>query len=181
VEKIKRDIKITTIYEGTSEIQRRLIAMFRLQKTVRSKGAYYSEMADTLEKLPENCGSKHLAAAIRVLNELILGARASKLTKSQYVMFLLADMMSWSEVGDALCRKAAQYRGKERTPEFVNAASRLFVREVIEAVYLKGLKIAQGCETVMDDVLQSLNALNLTGVMKNNLKDMDTVSAELVK
>ena len=49
VEKIKRDVKITCIYEGTSEIQQRLIAMFRLQKTVRTKGEYYKNMASALE------------------------------------------------------------------------------------------------------------------------------------
>ena len=31
VEKIKRDIKILTIYEGTSEIQQNIISMFRLK------------------------------------------------------------------------------------------------------------------------------------------------------
>ena len=181
VEKIKRDIKITTIYEGTSEIQRRLIAMFRLQKTVRSKGGYYSEMADALEKLPEESGASSLAAAVRVLNDMILKARKSKLTKSQYVMFLLADIMTNCEVGDAVCRKAAQYSGKGRSPEFMNASARLFVREVIENTYLNGLKITQGCETVLDDVIQSLDALNLTGIMKDNLKEMDAVSSELVR
>jgi alkylation response protein AidB-like acyl-CoA dehydrogenase len=181
VEKIKRDIKITTIYEGTSEIQRRLIAMFRLQKTVRSKGAYYSDMADALEKLPEDCGAKQLAATIRVLNEMILGARKSKLTKSQYVMFLLADMMTYCEVGDALCRKAANHSGKERSSEFMNASARLFVREVVENLFINGFKVTQGCETAMDDVVQSLNALNIAEIMRDNLKDLDTVSAELVR
>jgi len=41
VEKIKRDVKILTIYEGTSEIQRSIISMFRLRTTVRSKGGFY--------------------------------------------------------------------------------------------------------------------------------------------
>jgi alkylation response protein AidB-like acyl-CoA dehydrogenase len=181
VEKIKRDIKITTIYEGTSEIQRRLIAMFRLQKTVRSKGEYYSNMAHALEKLPPDGGAGQLAGAIRVLNEMIFGARKLKLTKSQYVMFLLADMMTWCEVGDALCRKAAHYSGKRRTPEFIKTAARLFVRDVVETVYINGLKIAQGCETAMDDAVPSLHALDVAGVMKDNLKDMDRVSAELVR
>ncbi|MBN1850008.1 MAG: acyl-CoA dehydrogenase family protein [Deltaproteobacteria bacterium] len=181
VEKIKRDIKITTIYEGTSEIQRRLISMFRLQKTVRSKGEYYLAMADALEKLPEDCGARPLAVNIRVLNDLILGARKSKLTKSQYVMFLLADMMIHCEVGEALCRKAAGHNGKGKSIAYMKASARLFVREVAENVYTNGLRVAQGCETVLDDVLRSLHAMNLTDMMKGNLLDMDTVSAELVK
>ena len=181
VEKIKRDIKITTIYEGTSEIQRRLIAMFRLQKTVRSKGEYYSDMAGSLDKLSEGIGGQELAGALRVLNDIILSARKAKLTKSQYVMFLIADMMTWCEVGDSLCKKAADYQGKERSPEFMKAVSRLFVREAIEKVYLNGLKIANGCDTALDDITEKLNLLNLNTLMKNNLKDMDIVAAELVK
>ncbi|MFC1868735.1 acyl-CoA dehydrogenase family protein [Thermodesulfobacteriota bacterium] len=181
VEKIKRDIKITTIYEGTSEILRRLISMFRLQKTVRSKGEYYSAMAGELEKLSGGLGAQQLAAAIRLLNEIILNARKNKLTKSQYVMFLLADMMTWCEVGEALCKKAAAYEGTERSSEYMKAAARLFVREVAEKVYLNGLKISRGCDTIMEDIADRLNALNLGDLMKDNLKDMDIVSAELVK
>ena len=181
VEKIKRDIKITTIYEGTSEIQRRLIAMFRLQKTVRSKGEYYSTMADDLEKFPEDVGARPLAEAVRLMNDIILAARRTRLTKSQYVMFLLADLMTWCEVGNILCRKAADYRGKERSSEYMMAAARLFSRETVEKVYFNGLKICRGCETAIDDIAERLNSLNLAELMKDNLKDMDTVSDELVK
>ncbi|MBN1627554.1 MAG: acyl-CoA dehydrogenase, partial [Deltaproteobacteria bacterium] len=181
VEKIKRDIKITTIYEGTSEIQQRVIAMFRLQKTVKSKGEYYGKMAEGLEKLPNDTGAKDLAAMIRLLNDTIIEARAKKVTRSQYATFLLADMMTWTEVGDALCRKAANYTGKERSPEYMKASARLFVKEVAEKMYINGLKICTGCDAELTDLAERLNGLNLADIMKNNLKDMDLVSAELVK
>ena len=181
VEKIKRDIKITCIYEGTSEIQQRLIAMFRLQKTVRTKGEYYKNMADELEKLIGDTGAKDLAVMIRLLNDIILESRGSKLTKSQYVTFLMADMMTWAEVGDSLCHKAAAYAGKEKTPEFMKAAARLFVKEVAEKIYINGLRICMGCDTELDALAGRLNGLNLANIMKNNLKDMYLVSAELVK
>jgi hypothetical protein len=71
VEKIKRDIKITTIFEGTSEIQRSIIATFRLRETVRSKGRFYLDKAEGFDKLPDSCGAKPLAQAIRVLNETV--------------------------------------------------------------------------------------------------------------
>lgn len=181
VEKIKRDIKITTIYEGTSEIQQRLIAMFRLQKTVRSKGEYYNNMADGLAKLPEDTGAKDLGTMIRLLNDMILEARKNKVTRSQYVTFLLADIMTWAEVGDALCRKAADYAGKERSPEYMKAAARLFVKEVAEKMYINGLRICMGCNAELTELAESLNNLNLANLMKDSLKDMDLVSAELVK
>ena len=181
VEKIKRDLKITTIFEGTSEIQRNIISTFRLRTTVRSKGRYYLDMAEALDKLPEESGARLVSDCMRILNEAIFNARKVKLTKSQYVMFLLADMMACCEVGEALCQKAATYTGRERTPEFMKATARLFAREVGEKVYLNGLRIACGCDKDMDELKERLNSLDLALAMKANLSDMDLVARELVK
>jgi alkylation response protein AidB-like acyl-CoA dehydrogenase len=181
VEKVKRDIKITTIYEGTSEIQQRLISMFRLQKTVRSKGDYYKDMAKELESLAGDTGARELASMIRLLNDIILEARAGKVTRSQYATFLMADMMTWCEVGAALCKKAAGYNGKSRSHEFMEAASRLFVREAAEKFYINGLKICVGFVAELKGLAGRLNGLDLMDIMKNNLKDMDTISTELVR
>jgi alkylation response protein AidB-like acyl-CoA dehydrogenase len=181
VEKIKRDVKILPIYEGTSEIQRNIISMFRMRSTVRSKGGFYQEMAEGLNKLPDNCNGPLLARAFLAMNQVILGARKHKLTKSQYIMFLLADMMTWCEVGDSLCRKAAAYGGEQnRSSIFMKAAARLFVRDAIEKVYLNGLKIIHGYNQEIEDVEESLNALNMGLVMKDSIKDMDLVAGELV-
>ncbi len=46
VEKIRRDARILTIYEGTSEIQQNIIGVFRMRENVRSKGRFYTAMAD---------------------------------------------------------------------------------------------------------------------------------------
>ena len=181
VEKIKRDVKILTIYEGTSEIQRNIISMFRLRTTVRSKGGFYREMADRLSKLPEDTGGPTLAEAILIMNDVILSARKHKLTKSQHVMFLLADMMTWTETGNALCHKGAVYAGGQaRTPSFVKATARLFAREAIEKVYLNSIKIVQGCEKRDDEMPETLESLDMGKVLRDNLKDMDIISAELV-
>ena len=181
VEKIKRDVKILTIYEGTSEIQRNIISMFRLRTTVRSKGDFYREMADRLSRLPEETGGPTLAKAILIMNDVILSARKHKLTKSQHVMFLLADMMTWTEIGNALCHKGAVYAGDQaRTPSFINAAARLFAREAVEKVYLNGIKIIQGCEKRDDEMVETIESLDMGKVLRDNLKDMDIISAELV-
>jgi alkylation response protein AidB-like acyl-CoA dehydrogenase len=182
VEKIKRDVKILTIYEGTSEIQRSIISMFRMRNTVRSKGAFYEDMAKTLEKLPLDCGGPLVAKALRVLNEIIGAARKKKLTKNQYVMFLLADMMTWTEVADALCRKAAGYErsGRPHTPEFIKAAARLFAREALQKVQTNGAKIVQGCDQSVEDRPDLLLKLDVAVSMRGFLEDMDQVSRELV-
>lgn len=181
VEKIKRDVKILPIYEGTSEIQRNIISMFRLRETVRSKGGFYLEMADSLESLPKECAGPSVARSIRTMNDVILSARRYKLTKSQYVMFLLADMMTLCEIGKGLCHKAALYEGNQsRSLDFLRACARLFAREVIEKVYLNGLRIVYGCDQAIEEVGEKLNALNLGEAMKNNLKDMNLISGELL-
>ena len=182
VEKIKRDVKILPIYEGTSEIQRNIIAMFRMRETVRSKGGFYQQMADGLDRLSEECAGPLLARTIRAMNEVILGARKTKLTKSQYVMFLLADMITWCEVGGTLCHKAALYKGDgSRSREFMNAVARLFTRDAVERVYLNGLKIIYGCNKTLDEVGEKLNTLNMAMAMNGKLNDMNLVSSELIK
>ncbi len=181
VEKIKRDIKILTIYEGTSEIQQNIISTFRLRNTVRSKGGFYGEMADRLENLPEECGGTILANALRAINSLIFDARKNKLTKSQHVMFQLADIITWCEVANALCHKAAVYKGgQNRSADYIKACARLFAREALEKAHQNGIKIAQGCGPIMEEAVEALDSLNVGQAMKGNLQDMDLVSAELV-
>ncbi|MBW2216276.1 MAG: acyl-CoA dehydrogenase family protein [Deltaproteobacteria bacterium] len=181
VEKIKRDVKILTIYEGTSEIQQSIISTFRLRSTVRSKGAFYQDMADSVEKLPEECGGAILARAIRATNNMIFSARKNKLTKSQHVMFQLAEMITWCEISSAMCQKAAVYDGsQDRSSDYVKACARLFAREAIEKVYTNGIRIAQGCGFDIGEAVEELNSMNLGEAMKDGLADMDLVSAELV-
>jgi alkylation response protein AidB-like acyl-CoA dehydrogenase len=153
-----------------------------MRSTVKSKGGFYQEMADTLQSLPEDCGGPLLAEGIRTLNRIIMGTRRQKLTRSQYVMFLLADMMTWCEIGDALCHKAASHRGdQKRSVDFMKATARLLAREAIEKVYLNGVRIVHGCGQEPDTMAEDLGALNLGKVMRDHLRDMDLISAELVR
>ena len=180
VEKIKRDIKITTIFEGTSEIQRNIISIFRLRETVRSKGRFYLDMAEALEKLAPDCGAQTVARSIRLLIDVVLNTRKHKLTRSQYVMFLLADMMTWCEVGEALCHKAATEQGNGRSPDFMKAVARLFAGEVATKACVNGTKIAQGCGEIMGEVIPRLKELDLGEISRNFMADMDKVAAEIV-
>jgi hypothetical protein len=154
--------------------------MFRLRESVRSKGRYYADMADVLEGLPESCGGPVLGRAVRALNGTLLAARKHRLTRSQHVMFLLADMMTWCEVGDALCRKAAQGDAGLRSVEFIQAASRLFAQEALEVVHREGLRIARGCGDVVPDAVESLKDLNPEQAVEGYLESMDRIAQELV-
>jgi alkylation response protein AidB-like acyl-CoA dehydrogenase len=180
VEKIKRDLKITTIFEGTSEIQRNIISMFRMRTTVRSRGAFYGEVAERLAGLRPETGGPVLSRAVSALNDLINAARARKLTRSQHVMFLLADMMTWCEVGDAICRKASEGGSGPRSQAFLEAAARLFALEAVETVLRAGLRVARGCGEDLGAEVQTLNDLDPTEGMAGYLADMDAVARELV-
>jgi alkylation response protein AidB-like acyl-CoA dehydrogenase len=180
VEKIKRDVKITTIYEGTSEILQNVIAMFRMREAVRSKGRCYLDMADGLARLSAETGAPWVAAALRTLADTVLAARDLKLTKSQHVMFLLADMMTWCEVAEALCHKAAAYQGGAKwSPGFLNATARLFARNTLELAHTNGSRILRGAEPVCPEADRVLAQADTSGCQAGSLKDMDLVATEL--
>ncbi len=70
VEKIKRDVRITTIYEGTSEIMEWTIARDRWQLHLKSRGQYYLDWAARAEKRhaqSPNVGAGLAAMALRSL------------------------------------------------------------------------------------------------------------------
>ena len=67
VEKIRRDIKITTIYEGTSEIQQNIISTFRWKSTRKTKGAFYRDIGDDMLELEKELGTPLLAFSCRDL------------------------------------------------------------------------------------------------------------------
>ena len=180
VEKIKRDVKILTIYEGTSEIQLNIISLFRMRETVRSKGGYYEKMAEDMDALSGACGADILAWAIRVTNSVVMELRKAKLTKSQYVMFLLADMMTWCEVAHSMCLKAAAQEGDgRRSKEFMTASARLFAREAAEKVYVNALKVMHGSGTALEVPL--LAEMDPGRIMNAAFADMDLVARELCR
>ena len=51
VEKIRRDVRITTIYEGTSEIMEMTISRDRWQLHLKTRGQHYHEQARKFEAL----------------------------------------------------------------------------------------------------------------------------------
>jgi alkylation response protein AidB-like acyl-CoA dehydrogenase len=138
VEKIKRDVKITCIYEGTSEIQQNIISTFRWKKTRKTKGGYYEGLAEEMSALAEShpgCGARSYAVCARALNAAVNLAHEHRLTKLQHVMFALADMMTHVEVGIGLSRKAAAAAASEA--EMFQAASRIFANEVCQLMLAK--------------------------------------------
>jgi alkylation response protein AidB-like acyl-CoA dehydrogenase len=178
VEKIKRDVKITCIYEGTSEIQQNIISTFRWKKTRKTKGAFYEEMATGLDGLHGDCdraGCRTLAACARALNRTIDFAHENRLTRHQQVMFALADMMTHVEVGESMARLAVN-----EADETNLAAARIFANTCARLVAEKTRLIVMGSDVVAaetaDQFLPSLDLSALEGSYRGLIDDMDRIA-----
>jgi alkylation response protein AidB-like acyl-CoA dehydrogenase len=184
VEKIKRDVKITCIYEGTSEIQQSIISMFRWRATVKSKGTFYGDMAAEMEALAgsrPDVGAAIYARAAKALNETIRFAHDNKLTKSQFVMFCLADMMTYVEVGVGMAGKAHRLaEGDAVGARKMQAMSRIFANEVAGLVFWNSMKIVAGSgitdAKAMSALKEKIDDETLAAGCDGLVKDMDTVA-----
>ncbi|MFP4346716.1 MAG: acyl-CoA dehydrogenase [Desulfococcaceae bacterium] len=184
VEKIKRDVKITCIYEGTSEIQQNIISTFRWKKTRKSKGEFYGAMAAEMESLHterDDIGARFYGIAAKSLNELINRVHENKLPRHQYVMFCLADLMAHVEVGISLARKAARLSDDNdpRAAHF-RTVSRIFANMVSELTVGSALKILSGTGVfdmeALGDFMAVTHCDELSDSYRNIISDMNRVA-----
>jgi alkylation response protein AidB-like acyl-CoA dehydrogenase len=184
VEKIKRDVRITTIYEGTSEIQQNIISTFRWKKSRKSKGRFYGEMAaemDQLEKDCPGCGGRYYALAARALSHLIGVADTRRLTRQQMVMFDLAELMAHVEVGIATARKAQRLiAANDPEAERATLVARIFARHACELFERNSLRILTGTGEIDDTAvavsLAEIRFSEFAGSCRNHIKDMDRLA-----
>jgi len=191
VEKIRRDVRITSIYEGTSEIQQNIIGVFRWKKTVSSKGAFYEEMAaacDAAHAENDQCGGKIIAAALRGLNDVVLDAHKSKAIRHQIAQFELADTICRCEVGSALVRKAVRMSAECPDKAAVcSAAARAFARQAMESVLEVAHRITAGFAEPGDEeatghsreMIQQIKERLPAGAMNGLWADMAVVGEHL--
>jgi len=184
VEKIKRDVKITCIYEGTSEIQQNIISTFRWKITRKTKGKYYGAISSEMEELENtlnDAGCKFYGLAAKALNDTIMIVHDNKLTKKQHIMFALSDMMTHVEVGASIARKAKSLvEAGDPKAEKIKAMSRIFANEVAQVVTHNILKILMGSGTfdqkTVSDFMETISYSKLLGSYENVIKDMDMVA-----
>ncbi|MCK4469298.1 MAG: acyl-CoA dehydrogenase, partial [Desulfobacterales bacterium] len=184
VEKIKRDVKITCIYEGTSEILQNIISTFRWKKTRKSKGAYYMAISSEMEELDSamgDAGCRFYGLAAKALNDAIMLVNDNRLTKQQYIMFALADMMTYVEVGASMARKAMNLN-KTGNPgaEKIKAMSRIFANHTAQLVAQNILKILKGLgmfdQQTVSEFMETVAFNELICSYENIIKDMDIVA-----
>jgi alkylation response protein AidB-like acyl-CoA dehydrogenase len=169
VEKIKRDARITTIYEGTSEIMEMTISRDRWQLHLKTKGQYYHDLARQSEALHSkhpNVGAGTAALALHGLAELLETARIHRLTRHQHILFRVGEWIAYAESAGALAKRAARAAEGTLNPKAhtrfdaaaLAAISRIFAREAAMKVAADGTRWLQATATGPE-----IESMNLEG------------------
>jgi len=189
VEKIKRDVKITCIYEGTSEIQQNIISTFRWKAARKSRGEFYgsiaSEMMDLEAELP-GAGGRYCSLSAAALSKGIDLAHEHRLTRQQVIMFALADMMTHVEIGACFARKALHLaRTGDASAEKYRIMSRIFAGEAAQLVAQQSLKVLLGPgifdEGLIVEFLETISYRQLIRSYQGIIQDMDKMADILFK
>ena len=182
VEKIKRDVRITTIYEGTSEIMEMTIARDRWQQHLKTRGQHYHEQARALERLGPEAGADVAALAHHALAELFEACRTARLTRHQHVLLRLGQLAAVTEGAAALCRRALRAdRPDNASHRFDQAAlvpmARVNAREAALTVAVEGLRWVAGADGGDAAALASRVGLPAIQAAQSGLiADMDAVA-----
>ena len=188
VEKIKRDVRITTIYEGTSEIMEMTIARDRWQQHLKSRGDYYHARAREMEELhtrrPET-GAAIAALGLHALAEILETCRVARLTRNQHVLLRLGELIAWVECGACLSRRAAATienrldakAEKRHSPETLSAMARVLARQAAAKAAGDGLSLVVGADG--GDAAGLSAAINLGAIQQAQaglIADMNAVA-----
>ncbi len=184
VEKIKRDVRITTIYEGTSEIMEWTIARDRWQLHLKSRGGYYSDWAARLEakaaSQPDN-GLASAALGMRALVVVLERCRIDRLTRNQHVLFRLGELIAFAETAAIFAERVVD-KPTEAIPLDVptrQAMARVHAREAALKVASDGLRWAIGAGQTDPNLANSLGLPAIYAAQAGLIEDMDLVAEAL--
>jgi alkylation response protein AidB-like acyl-CoA dehydrogenase len=181
VEKIKRDVRITTIYEGTSEILEWTIARDRWQCHLKTRGAHYLDWADRLVR-GGGPGAATAALALRALAALLERCRLDRLTRSQHMLFRLGELVSLAETAAVFSERAQTRptRAIALDPETLATLARIHAREAAHRVAVEGLRWAEGAGQTDGGLAQAVGLPAALAAQKGLLDDMDRAARDLV-
>jgi alkylation response protein AidB-like acyl-CoA dehydrogenase len=193
VEKIRRDVRITTIYEGTSEIMEMTIARDRWQDHLKTRGQHYRDRATELEELHTEhpaVGAGIAALAAHALAELLEWARVDRLTRNQHVLLRFGELIAKAEGAGALARRAARAEAgtlnakadRRFDAAALSAVSRVWARTAALDVAEQGLRWTVGADSSGRDVAAGASAIGLAAIhaaQAGLLADMNRVADAL--
>jgi alkylation response protein AidB-like acyl-CoA dehydrogenase len=178
VEKIKRDVRITTIYEGTSEIMEWTIARDRWREHLVSRGDYYNAWAVRMEEKqrqePKN-GAGTAALALRALAVILERCRQDRLTRSQHVLFRLGELIAYAETAALFSERVVSQPTKAipLNVETRQALARIHARDAALKVAIEGLRWTVGAGQSDPDLAGKLNLQAIYQAQDGLLEDMD--------
>ncbi len=191
VEKIKRDVRITIIYEGTSEIMEMTISRDRWQLHLKTRGQYYHDQARAMEALHArhgNVGAEVAALALHARAEAMEKARVARLTRHQHILLRLGELIAYAESAASLANRAArtaenklhEKASRRFDATGLAALSRIFAREAALKVAEDGLRWITASAD-MNDSEQTVfeNSLHLPAVHRAQaglITDMDYIA-----
>jgi alkylation response protein AidB-like acyl-CoA dehydrogenase len=189
VEKIRRDVRITTIYEGTSEIMEMTISRDRWQSHLKTRGQHYHELARQLEGVQARdarVGAGVAALGLHALAEVLERARTARLTRHQHVLLRLGELIAHAEGAATFSRRAALAAAGELEPkshhrlkgEALAAAARVYAREVALRVATQGLALIAGAGDA-SGLEAATGASAIFAAQAGALADMDAVADAL--
>ena len=155
VEKIKRDVRITTIYEGTSEIMEMTIARDRWQRHLKTGGRHYLDDAAGLRALHvrhPDVGAGAAAVACEALAGVLEACRAGRLTRNQHVLLRLGELIAAAEGAGCFAGRAAaaldgglpEKADRRFDGTTLAAMSRVCARDAVQKVACEGLRWVTG-------------------------------------
>jgi alkylation response protein AidB-like acyl-CoA dehydrogenase len=186
VEKIKRDVRITRIYEGTSEIMEITIARGRWQEHLKSGGDYYHARARELEALHADhptVGADVAALAHHALAELLERCRVERLTRHQHILLRLGALIAQAEGAAALARRAQRVADKQLHPKAsrrlragpLAAASRACARGAALSVATEAVHLVAGADGALGELESRLDLPSIHHAQGGLLADLATV------
>ncbi|HRX04061.1 MAG: acyl-CoA dehydrogenase family protein [Anaerolineae bacterium] len=184
VEKVKRDVKITTIYEGTSEIMEWTIARDRWQLHLKTRGAYYADWAarlDQAHRAEPNNGANVAAMAMRALTVLLERCRVDRLTRNQHILFRLGELIAYAETAAIFSEFVTSHPTSAINMDVPThqAMARIHAREAALKVATDGLRWSIGAGQTDPNLAQSLNLPGIYQAQAGLIEDMDFVAQKL--
>jgi len=191
VEKIKRDVRITTIYEGTSEIMEMTISRDRWQLHLKTRGQHYHEQAKKFEALHAshpNVGADAAALALLALAEVMEKSRIARLTRYQHILLRLGKLIAYAECAGCLSRRAAlaadnklnEKSNRRFDATALAALARVFARDAALKVAEEGLRWSIGANGVSGAEIASFESgLGLPAIHRAQaglIADMDYIA-----
>ena len=189
VEKLKRDVRITTIYEGTSEIMEWTIARDRWQLHLKTRGEYYKAWGERLrsvEQAEPGNGAAMASLALCALAEILEACRIERLTRNQHVLFRLGEMIAQAEAA-AVFAGRVQSKPTEAIPLDVptrQALSRIYARGAALNVAAQGMQwvtgaLGEGASLTGESLAGSLNLPAIYQAQDGLIADMDFAAEQL--